>query len=35
MGLNGNYCSGILEGLAYYFPKLKSIIQEQLTKLDA
>ncbi len=31
-GLNGNYCSGILEGLAYYFPELENTIQQQLVK---
>ena len=27
-GLNGNYCSGILEGLAHYYPTLDSLICE-------
>lgn len=25
-GLNGNYCSGILEGLAWYYPEFESLI---------
>jgi len=32
VNLNGNYCAGILEGLAYYFPELKSMITELVTK---
>lgn len=28
-GLNGNYCSGILEGLAYYYPAFESLIYEK------
>ena len=31
-GLNGNYCSGILEGMAYFFPELKNTILEQIKK---
>ena len=33
--LTGNYCAGILEGMAYYFPELKTIIQEQLDNAKA
>ncbi len=32
-GLTGNYCAGILEGMAYYFPEIKDTIQEQLNQL--
>lgn len=30
-GLNGNYCSGILEGVAYYFPVFRKLIAEHRT----
>jgi len=30
-GLNGNYCSGIIEGLAHYHPELRSLITKHLT----
>ena len=29
-GLNGYYCSGILEGLAYYYPEFKKLICENI-----
>jgi hypothetical protein len=31
-GLNGNYCSGILEGLAYYYQEFERLIGMYLTK---
>ncbi|MGD8783473.1 MAG: HAD-IIB family hydrolase [Thioalkalispiraceae bacterium] len=33
-GLNGNYCSGILEGLAYYYQEFEQLIGLYLTKTD-
>lgn len=34
LGLNGNYCSGVLEGLAYYFPQTLDWLQEAAQNLQ-
>ena len=33
-GLNGNYCAGILEGLAHFHPELRNIVTTHLSESD-